>query len=111
VPLREEVLPKTSRAGLGFKYKRVFEPDPDKEDNAPSLGAEPKVGGHAVWLEQDRPPPSCSVCHAAMRFVAQLDSMEPAPTSAPDDKFDIAAGMAYVFLCPDEHEGRWCWEQ
>jgi len=111
VPLREEVLPKTPRAGLGFKYKRVFEPDPDKEDNAPSLGAEPKVGGHPVWLEDDRPPPSCSVCHAAMRFVAQLDSMEPAPTSAPDDKFDIAAGMAYVFLCPDEHEGRWCWEQ
>ena len=99
IPLREEVLPKRKKTDLGFKYQRVFEADTEIEDNASGTEAVSKVGGRPAWLETDEPPPNCSVCHVPMRFIAQLDTL--------DDEVDFGGGMAYVFLCADEHEGRW----
>ena len=77
----------------------MFEADTEIEDNASGAEDVSKVGGHPAWLEQEEPPPNCSVCHAPMRFIAQLDTL--------DEEVDFGGGMAYVFLCADEHEGRW----
>jgi hypothetical protein len=64
------------------------------QDWAHSNGRESlhRVGGEPTWI-QDAEFPACPRCDRAMRFIAQLDSMDFA------DGRECAWGIAYLFWC------------
>jgi len=85
---------------LAIRYQRTFEPDPISEDIHGEL--DDKVGGYPVWYQQEHVP-KCPSCGVAMRFVAQLNEVaEPLNFGG--------GGVAYLFLCPDEHGGAVLWQ-
>jgi predicted DNA-binding WGR domain protein len=83
-------------------YTPRFETDPAAEGAEP-LARVSKLGGYPLWLQ--RPDvPLCAACGARMRFVGMIEA-----AIDPDFPFaDRSAG--YLFLCSDEHEGRFFWQ-
>jgi hypothetical protein len=82
--------------GGTLRYVRRLE----RENEDP--GVTNKLGGRAAWL-QGPEPQSCQVCRAPMRFVAQFAELA--------DTWNFGGdGVAYVFVCPLEHEGRMLWQ-
>lgn len=82
-----------------LRYARASEPNPW------ALGShrlgDPytnKLGGYARWLGEERTP-LCSECGRAMALVAQICAdLDPA--------LHLGDRVGYLFLCPQEHEGR-----
>jgi hypothetical protein len=61
-----------------------------------------KVAGTPDWLQSDETP-VCRECRQTMNFVAQFsDSL--------DKLLNFGSGIAYVFVCPDEHDARFLWQ-
>jgi predicted DNA-binding WGR domain protein len=91
----EELLPKR------FLYREVPELEPEEEDEENMDGMADKVGGYPGWL-QDAEVPKCRKCRKPMHFVAQLHDQ---------GKLNFGdSGEAYLFVCPQEHEGRFLWQ-
>jgi len=87
-----------------LKYgKADFEADPVLEQNADKVDDASKVGGFPSWVQGDESP-TCKQCTARMTFVAQLDERL-------DSALNFGGGMGYLFVCPDEHEARFLWQQ
>jgi hypothetical protein len=79
-------------------YTRGHEPNPWAQGVA-ALGPPDvsKIGGYPRWQDVERTP-CCSACGATMSLVAQL---------GPDIWRDVEMPrIDYLFVCPDEHEGR-----
>jgi hypothetical protein len=81
-----------------LRYLRSEEPNPWAAGSY-RLGHSPvhKIGGYPRW-RGDECTPLCRHCHQPMALVAQLDG-----ELDPGLNLD---GVGYLFLCPDEHEGR-----
>jgi predicted DNA-binding WGR domain protein len=83
----------------GFSYREKLEREPVDEEN--SDNNTDKVGGYPGWL-QGAEFQNCRKCRKHMRFVAQL---------ADQGEINFGdAGEAYLFVCPEEHEGRFLWQ-
>jgi predicted DNA-binding WGR domain protein len=78
-----------------LSYREVFEVDCELEPNAQSPETCDKVGGYPAWI-QGNAAPECRSCKKPMRFVAQLNE---------HDLNFTGGGIAYVFVCEEEHEG------
>lgn len=52
--------------------------------------------GYPYFIQGDDTP-VCGTCKREMLFVAQLDEM---------GRFDFGGGVAYVFVCSEEHDAR-----
>jgi predicted DNA-binding WGR domain protein len=85
---------KANRRALS--YDEVFEVAQEFEPNAEGPKDCDKVGGYPAWLQGEADPPVCNTCNSPMRFVAQLNERD----------LNFAGGLAYVFICEEEHEGK-----
>lgn len=84
----------------GFSYHEVLESDPEDDEENSDENTD-KVGGYPGWL-QGAEFQKCRKCRKPMRFVAQLDDQ---------GKLNFGdSGEAYLFVCPEEHEGRFLWQ-
>jgi predicted DNA-binding WGR domain protein len=84
----------------GFLYREVLDPEPTDEENSRAM--HDKVGGYPGWL-QGVETPKCRKCRKRMSFVAQLEDQ------AGELNFGDS-GEGYLFVCPEEHEGRFLWQ-
>lgn len=84
-----------------ISYEEVFEIDLESED-ADDLLIHNKCGGHVTWYQGDQTP-TCPTCQKEMKFVAQFSEFDEALNFGGD-------GVAYIFVCPDEHEGAILWQ-
>ena len=85
----------------------VYSPDHDE-----ALGFRSKLGGEPDW-DQGAETPKCSGCQKAMRFIAQIDSIEHNVSKNPhhqeffEQEYMFGdVGMLYVFFCYDCMESK-----
>lgn len=82
-----------------LRYSREVEANP-WASGSHRMGSSPvnKVGGYPRWRGEERTP-LCAVCGQPMALVAQLDG-------GLDPDLHLDGRVGYLFVCPDEHEGR-----
>jgi hypothetical protein len=99
----DRAAPISPLASSSLLYDRCLEPNPLADDRPPYEGARvDKIGGYPQWVHGNETP-QCSRCRAPMALVAQivgstLDRLDPG--------IALGEGAGYLFVCPDEHEGR-----
>ncbi|MBK6461197.1 MAG: WGR domain-containing protein [Myxococcales bacterium] len=76
-----------------FAYRDIFEVDAELEPDAAGPETCDKIGGYPGYRQGDEVP-TCPTCEAPMGFVAQLNE---------HDLNFTGGGMAYIFLCREEH--------
>jgi uncharacterized protein YwqG len=90
-----ELIPNT------LSYTEKFETDPTSED-AEDLDIHDKCGGYPTWYQGNQTP-VCPECNKKMTFVAQFSEF--------DEELNLGGdGVAYIFVCEDEHEGAILWQ-
>lgn len=80
-----------------FSYRKVLETEPETSFE----GVTDKVSGYPGWI-QGPELQNCRKCRKPMHFVAQLHDQ---------GKLNFGdTGEGYLFVCPQEHEGRFLWQ-